>query len=266
MSAPEYSSTSVIAHWLCALLFTIATGVEDDAKVIDFVLSSQYKTIFKSVHELVCSPYQTPFTLFQIIVFSLRFYSQTELLSVTNTQATEDFVMMLRVFYIVALQATGDVDLSDAEQLEISGLTALHDYKNIRQNLLNAVASPYTETIQIGHTEWEDYLVDMSRMTVLVSHSDADLDDITAVITVLFQYMQITSSKGNIPLSELSFPSHSLPSLVLDESPSPVDTDSPSSVFLPDFFDDLDLEPSSPRFFTAPSSPSEWNPSADPIV
>ncbi len=106
----------------------------------------------------------------------------------------------------------------------------------------------------------------MSRMTVLVSHSDADLDDITAVITVLFQYMQITSSKGNIPLSELSFPSHSLPSLVLDESPSPVDTDSPSSVFLPDFFDDLDLEPSSPRFFTAPSSPSEWNPSADPIV
>ncbi len=82
----------------------------------DFVLLSQYKTIFDSVHELVCSPYQTPFTLFQIVVFSLRFYSQTELLSVTNMQATEDFVMMLRVFYIVALEATGNVDLSDAEQ------------------------------------------------------------------------------------------------------------------------------------------------------
>ncbi|KAF8904645.1 hypothetical protein CPB85DRAFT_1437713 [Mucidula mucida] len=256
MSAPECSSTSDIAHWLCALLFTIATGVEDDAQVIDFVLSSQYKTIFDSVHELVCSPYQTPFTLFQIVVFSLRFYSQTELLSVTDTQATEDFVMTLRVFYIVTLEATGNVDLNDAEQLKLTGLSALSNYKQIRQNFINAVASPYTETIQIGHTEWEDYLVDISRMTVLISHGDADLDDITAVITVLFEYMRITSSKGNMPLSELSFPSHSLPPLVFDELPSP---DSPSSVFMPDFFDDFDSEPPSPRFFTAPSSPSEWN-------
>ncbi len=106
-------------------------------------------------------------------------------------------------------------------------------------------------------------MVNISRMTVLISHGDADLDDITAVITVLFEYMRITSSKGNMPLSELSFPSHSLPPLVFDESPSP---DSPSSVFMPDFFDDFDSEPPSPHFFTAPSSPSEWNPSVDPIV
>ncbi|KAF9038878.1 hypothetical protein BDZ89DRAFT_404568 [Hymenopellis radicata] len=127
---------------------------------------------------------------------------------------------------------------------------------------MNAVASPYTGTIQIGHTEWEDYLVDISRLTVLIPHDDsADLDEMTAVIDVLFQYMQIISSKGSMPLSELSFPHHSLPPLIFDESPSPVDTD---LISLSPSLDDL--EPSSPRFFTAPSSPSsEWNPSADPV-
>ncbi|KAF9016892.1 hypothetical protein BDZ89DRAFT_1166016 [Hymenopellis radicata] len=265
--ALECSSCTFIAHWLCALLFKIAVGVEDGDEVIEFVFSSHYQKIFESVYELVCSPYQTPFTLYQIIVFSLRFYSQTQLLVAADFggQAAEEFVMTVRVFYLIALQATGDVEFRDMQQIELSGMSTLSEYKNIRQNLMNAVASSYTGTIQIGHTEWEDYLVDISRLSVLIPHGDADLDDMTAVIDVLFKYMQITSSKGSMPLSELSFPHHhSLPPLVFDESPSPVDTDlislSPSFV-MPD-----DLEPSSPRFFTAPSSPSEWNPAEDPIV
>ncbi|KAF8992142.1 hypothetical protein BDZ89DRAFT_1086351 [Hymenopellis radicata] len=262
--ALECSSYTFIAHWLCALLFKIAAGVED-VEVIEFVFSAHYQTIFESVYELVCSPYQTPFTLYQIIVFSLRFYSQTQLLVAADFggQAAEEFLMTARVFYLIALQATGDVELHDMQQLKLSGMNTLSEYKNVKQNLMNAVASSYTGTIQIGHSEWEDYLVDISRLAVLIPHGDADLDDMTAVIDVLFKYMQITSSKGSMPLSELSFPRHhSLPPLVFDESPSPVDTDlislSPSFI-MPD-----DLEPSSPRFFTAPSSPSEWNPSADP--
>ncbi|KAF8990593.1 hypothetical protein BDZ89DRAFT_189014 [Hymenopellis radicata] len=284
----KYRYYAFIADWLCTLLFAIATGIDDDAEIIDFMFSPDYGAVYSGIFELVCLPYQTPFTLFQIIVFSCKLYSRlTRLLAPAEFGAThvvEEFLMNLKIFYLMTLQAMGEVRLSDMEQVYISGLTSLSEYRFMKQNLTNVVTSPHTGTIEIGHDEWETYLVDISRLSVPMPYGDADMHEIQATIDALLQYMQFTSSMGNLPLSELvfqPFPYHShavLPPFVFDVSPLLLDIDIvtdlvslsvPSTSFMiPDF--PGYFYPSSHSLFAALSTSLEWNPSwnpsADPIV
>ncbi|KAF9025262.1 hypothetical protein BDZ89DRAFT_86733 [Hymenopellis radicata] len=261
--APKPQRLAFVADWLCALLFSIATRIDDDAKLIEFISSADYETIYSGVLEVVCSPHQTAFNLFQIIVFSCRWYSQTALklapVDFYATHVVDEFLLILKIFDLIAIQVSmGETMHRLVEKFYVSRLATLSEYTEyllIRRNLTVAVASPRTGATHLGHDEWEEYLVEISRLPVLIPHGYEVCAAIEATMETLLYYMKMGSSQGNVPLSKLSFNPFSPPS----QSDFSGDLD-PTR--------DFDLEPSSHCLVKAPPpAPWEvWNPANDPIV
>ncbi|KAF9015918.1 hypothetical protein BDZ89DRAFT_1046093 [Hymenopellis radicata] len=196
MPSPSLNSThhAFIADWLCALLFAIATRLDDDA---DVIVRAPQLAVSDGLHALPNACILPPLLFANTVTRHPDF---------DITRLAEEVVMTLRVFYIIALQATG-IELGTVQQFKISGLTSFAEYHNIKQSLTKAVASR-RGTTQIGDREWAHYLAEISRLTaLLIPHDDADLGDMPATINALLQHMEITSSDGNMPLNSLSFPS-----------------------------------------------------------
>ncbi|KAF9025232.1 hypothetical protein BDZ89DRAFT_1161811 [Hymenopellis radicata] len=248
--APKPQRLAFVADWLCALLFSIATRIDDDAKLIEFISSADYETIYSGVLEVVCSPHQTAFNLFQIIVFSCRWYSQTAFklapVDFYATHVVEEFLLILKIFDLMAIQVSmGETMHRLVEKFYVSRLATLSEYLLIRRNLTVAVASPRTGATHLGHDEWEEYLVEISRLRVLIPHGYGECAAIEATMETLLHYMKMGSSQGNVPLSKLSFDPFSPPS---------------RSFAMSDFSGDLG--PSSHCLVKA----AVWNPANDPIV
>ncbi|KAF8883597.1 hypothetical protein CPB85DRAFT_1338543, partial [Mucidula mucida] len=236
-----------VADWLCAILFSIGTGIHDADKVVEGVMSPDYRAVYDGVYKLVRSPYQTPFSLFHIIVFASRLHSESgsgllEPADFGVAQVADKYLLVLRVIYLIALQTLGEDILFDEEQLGIAHVKHLAEYKRMWEIVRDEIASPHTGSMDIDRNEWAASLMDITRLRVFMPYyNGAALKDMQVAIDDLLIYMDFTSRMGNTPLSELVFP-HPHVSLC----PLPLDF--------------------SIGRLLIPYHLSEWNPSQDPIV
>ncbi|KAF8883786.1 hypothetical protein CPB85DRAFT_1258787 [Mucidula mucida] len=237
-----------IADWLCAIFFSVATGMQDADKVVEGVTSTDYRAVYDGIHKLVRSPYQTPFSLFYMTVFASRLHSESgsgllEPADFGVAQVADKYLLVLRVIYLIALQTLGEDILFDAEELDIAHLKHLAEYKRMWEIVSDEIASPHTGSMDIDCNEWEMCLLDITRLRVFMPYyNGAALREMQAAIDDLLIYMEFTSPMGNALLSELHLSYHPDVSLC----PLPLDF--------------------SIGRLSIPYHSGQWNPSQDPIV